>query len=497
MKKLNPFFAVVIFTLLHYFLFFGEVSGLNAALFSISIFTFLFLRDRKTPTLAQVVLIGGHFLGALGVVMINSAWSIFMYVLTFAFAVASYHESERKSMLFMIPSIVANLVVSPFRTLTLPRLPKGVNRNAGKRKFALRVTLVPVLIVGLFTILYSAGNPVFGNWIGEITNGIGNFIEDLLGNLSFFKFLFLILGFCIGSYALVYGGIKVFGDFDNQLSLKLKRVRSPRPSAFFNKPTDLKKEYLIAMLVFGAMNFLLLLINTIDVWWVWFSFDRSDVVNLSQFVHEGTYVLILSILISIALILFYFRGNLNFYPKNKNLEWLAGLWLFQNFILAISIAVRNWHYISAYNAITYKRVGVFVFLILVVVGLLSVFLKIKHKHTITSVVRTNFLAIFATLSLLSVFNWDGVIARYNLSAAPPQDINYSYIRTMSDGMLPALNAHVEMLQNEKNPENEALIFELERHIQWRLSKSVDEINSRSWLSWNLRDQQLLNLQVDE
>jgi hypothetical protein len=457
----------------------------------------LFARDKKLPKLPQLLLICSHGLAAGGVLLINSSWSIFMYVLTFAFAVASYHEQDRKSILLMLPSIVANLVVAPFRTITLPRVPKRITRNSGKRKLAFKVTIIPVLIVGFFTILYSAGNPIFGEWVEGLMNNVGNFIEDLLGNLSFVKFLFLILGFWIGSYAIVYGGIKVFGEFDSQLKLKLRRIRRPRPSAFFNKMTDLRKEYVIAVMVFGAMNFLLLVINTIDMSWVWFAFDRSDVENLSQFVHEGTYVLILSILISMSLILFYYRGNLNFYPKSKSLDRLAELWLFQNFILAVSIAIRNWHYIAAYNAITYKRIGVFVFLILVVVGLVSVFLKIRQKHTIVSVVRTNVVAALVTLSIFSVFNWDGVIARYNLTAAPPEEINYSYLRTLSDGSLPAIEDHAENLLENGGESQRERALKLKQHVRYRLSNRESRNSSHSWVSWNLRDYQLSKMSYDE
>ncbi|MFZ6052932.1 DUF4153 domain-containing protein [Halocola ammonii] len=497
MKKVNPFLIVLVFTILHYLMFYGESDGLNTLIYSSGIFGYLFLRDRQMPELPQLILICCHGFAALGVVLVNSSWSIFMYVLTFSFALASYHEGERKSMIFLFPSILVNLLVSPFRTLTLPKLPNRLSGKSGKRKFAIKVAIVPIVIVGFFTILYSAGNPVFGSWVEAVVEDVAVFIEKKLENLSFLKFLFLILGFWIGSFAIVYGGIKVFGGFDSQLKLNLKRIRKPKQSALFNKITDLKKEYLIALLVFGAMNFLLLIINTIDVSWVWFSFDRSDVENLSQFVHEGTYILILSILVSMTLILFYFRGNLNFYPENKKLRVLAGLWLLQNFILVISIAIRNWHYIAAYNAITYKRIGVFVFLILVIIGLVTVYFKIKNKQTITQVVRVNFLSVFTVLSLLSVFNWDGVIARYNLSAAPPEEINYNYLRRLSVGALPAIHDHAEMLLEEGGEMNRERALELKHHIRYKVSGRINRNKSESWVSWNLRDYRLSKLNYDE
>jgi hypothetical protein len=56
-------------------------------------------------------------------------------------------------------------------------------------------------------------------------------------------------------------------------------------------------------------------------------------------VHEGTYLLILCILMAMGVLLWFFRGNLNFLPDNERLRWLAHLWLAQNAMLALSVGV--------------------------------------------------------------------------------------------------------------------------------------------------------------
>ena len=64
------------------------------------------------------------------------------------------------------------------------------------------------------------------------------------------------------------------------------------------------------------VNVLLLVVNIIDINWLWIDFNPKSIDNLSQLVHEGTYVLIFSILLSMAIIEYFFRGNINFYKKN-------------------------------------------------------------------------------------------------------------------------------------------------------------------------------------
>ena len=72
------------------------------------------------------------------------------------------------------------------------------------------------------------------------------------------------------------------------------------------------------------MNVLLLVVNAIDINWIWFGFKPAPGFDLTQFVHEGTYVLILSILVAMGIVLWFFRRNLNFYePGLPLLRWGA------------------------------------------------------------------------------------------------------------------------------------------------------------------------------
>jgi hypothetical protein len=95
----------------------------------------------------------------------------------------------------------------------------------------------------------------------------------------------------------------------------LQRVRTGKGRIF--KFNSLKKEFIAGIFLLLILKSLILVVSSIDIYWVWFNF-KWEGQYLKQFVHEGTYLLILSILISIALILFLFRGNHNFYKKIKS-----------------------------------------------------------------------------------------------------------------------------------------------------------------------------------
>ena len=69
-----------------------------------------------------------------------------------------------------------------------------------------------------------------------------------------------------------------------------------------------------------------------DINHVWLNF-QWDGQFLKEFVHDGTYILIINIIISILLVLYFFKANLNFFKKNKILKTLTYIWVGQNFFL--------------------------------------------------------------------------------------------------------------------------------------------------------------------
>ena len=73
------------------------------------------------------------------------------------------------------------------------------------------------------------------------------------------------------------------------------------------------------------------------------------------------------------------------------------LWVVQNFILGISVFLRNYHYIS-FHGLAYKRIGVIVFLVLVLIGLVTLFVKLRERKSFFYLVRVNGWAAFAVLA---------------------------------------------------------------------------------------------------
>jgi len=111
--------------------------------------------------------------------------------------------------------------------------------------------------------------------------------------------------------------------------------------------------------------------------------------------------------------MFYFKSGFNFDLKAGLLKILAKIWICLNVILVISAAVKNYEYIVNYGC-TYKRLGVFAFLILSIVGLVLTYLKIQQKKRNIFLVNTMVWYFYGTILVCSYFNWGGFITSQNM-----------------------------------------------------------------------------------
>ena len=332
---------------------------------------------------------------------------------------------------------------------------------------------------------------MFDELVSGFLNSINNYLILLFENIDVTLLLTMLICLFISNLLIFKTINKKVIDSDMNATFLLKRSKIKK-NRFF-KFNDLKNEYKAGVFLLVVLNILLLIVNLIDINFVWFNF-KWEGQFLKQFVHEGTYLLILSILISIGLVVFFFRENLNFYSKNKTLKYLSYAWLIQNGVLTISVAIRNFYYIN-YFSLAYKRIGVLLFLILTLYGLYTVFNKVKNKKTSFYLFQTNFAALFILLILSSIINWDKVIAKYNFKHANSSFLELNYLVDFSDKTLPYLDKslleiqQIHKIQTEKFPYYKNYMTPEEYHsiIQNRKKKFIKDWEQKSFLSWNLAE----------
>ena len=87
---------------------------------------------------------------------------------------------------------------------------------------------------------------------------------------------------------------------------------------------------------------------------------------------------------AVGVILFYFKGGFNFDEKAAQLKRLAKIWIALNCVLIVSAVMKNTEYI-AFFGLTYKRLGVYLFLVLALIGLMLSFQKIIRHRIISKI----------------------------------------------------------------------------------------------------------------
>ena len=185
----------------------------------------------------------------------------------------------------------------------------------------------------------------------------------------------------------------------------------------------LKYEYKTGWLSFGLLNLLILLFNFIDIFYL-LSGQLPNDVSYSAFVHQGVNTLILSIVLAITLVMYFFRGNLNFFRNNRKLKIMAYLWILQNILLLGATAYKNGLYIAEYG-LTYKRIGVYCYLLLALAGLITTYIKVYQVKTNWFLVRKNAWIFYAVMIIATFFNWARIVTAYNLDKFQGEKNRYS------------------------------------------------------------------------
>lgn len=466
-KNIGLNYTIYQFFILLYFLLTKQVNYKNKQVFTIFILTSI---------------------STLSTVFTHSFFSYFMNVILWISLVGSLVLSKANLIINSIFASFLNFWVSQYlfvKSLFSCSL-GGVKIGRYIRKIALYV--VPVIIIIFFIIIYSQSNPKFFNMISGFTDVLERFFDYVFEffDVTIIGTLFFAIWF--GNVFFVKHYNKQLDLYDKGLTFKLLRKRN---ADFKNgNMMSLKKEYKTGVFLFLSLNILLLIVNIIDINWVWFGFEWSGD-YLKQFVHEGTYLLILSILISALIVLFYFRKNLNFFKNNIWLKRLAFLWIAQNIILSVSVAIRNFWYIEYFN-LAYKRIGVFIFLIITIYGLYSVFVKVRNKKSFNFLLRNNAFAGIVVLSVASFINWDNFIARYNFSRAEEAFIHYNFLSSLSDKSLYLLDKPMDELKQISKKQSDKFDYnvrymttgEYYDKIESRKSLFIENWEQKSILEWN-------------
>ncbi len=474
--------AVAVGGLIFHLLFWNQIQGLNLLLWYVGCAGFILWDSApaRRPAAVQAVALGG-LLAAGGVVLYGSGVAKLAVWTSLALLVGFANQPTLRLLHHALLTGLGNAVraattwVGGWRTTRL-----GGSKRLRLLWYYGRLLGLPLVAGLIFHQLFAIANPHYAVLAELFWRWVGAWLARLFVDFSFLRLFFLLFGLVLSAGLLLRVPVTRWLAREANAREVVARQRHaralPRSGAALASPLALRKEYLAALAALTLLNGLLLAENVLDIHDIWLNFQPSPTFDLAQFVHEGTWALVVSILLAMALVLYFFRGNLNFYPRAaRRLRPLATVWVVQNALLAISVGLRNYHYITRMG-LAYKRIGVCFFLALVLFGLGTILLKIWQRRSAFSLVRLNSWATYAVLVLLAVGNWEIWIARYNLQPRFRSTLDEWFLLDMPERVLPELTASSRFFAVDQR---DWLLAKRERFLK--------QYPQRGWPSWNWAD----------
>lgn len=480
------------------FIFWNEGPGINCVILSVFILSALLVIDKtKFIQKENLLLAAIHLLSAVFLVWQKNEYGLFTWCFTLLLLGGSSQAVQWRSLLFVLPNAIVGYAMLPASAIKHFKQEDEKSRSSffafkwfGK---FVKFGVIPVAILIGFTLIYQLANPVFNEMMQRFWKHFGDFIAHFFRYFSIERILFSILGMIVTGGIILYAGIQYFSKADLAKSNEHKRKPREKKSRYFITPDGqkiirnyvkpfsflgLKTENIMGIITLALLNGLLLLLNILDVQYVWMgNAYKVGAVDYSSLVHKGTGFLIAAILMSMVVLIFIFRGNLNYFKQSKTLKYLAYVWIIQNLFMVASVFMRDYFYII-HNGLTYKRIGVIVYLCMTAFGLITLIIKIAKTKTLYYLFRVNgWFGLFVLLALSS-FNLDEHIATYNLSHNNTMDIDQTYLLQLGNAVLPVLYA------NENNFTTDSFRLQL---LQYKKEEFIKTYKSHSWLSWNYSD----------
>jgi hypothetical protein len=487
-EQLRKLTLYIIGAFLFNVIFYREQMALNTVFFDAFVLSSLFYLypSARANAIVRWLLVANVI--CLGTLLLhNTILTKYAFIFTLLLTVG-FAEYTHRSAWYAGGSVFLNffLFIGSLAETVSGAFGKKTKRKSNWAKYV-KFSIIPLAIAFVFFVIYAGANSVFANIVENVVSWLRKSFERFFfmfkpERIFFTAFGFYIIGSLLAKTKINYFSVNDIAQSDELIRRKRivrrKFLVPPMPVKDFST-IGLKNENLTGVISLVLLNALLFFVNCIDIDYVWMHFEFDPDKPLYKLVHEGTGLLIVSIILAMVVVLFFFNGNLNFYKKNKWLKYGTYLWIFQNAFLVLSVLLRDYYYIQHYG-LAYKRIGVLFFLLMVLVGLTTVFIKVYAKKSSYFLFRVNAWAAVVLLVSASCINWDVTMVSYNLSHKNEiSSLDTAFLLGLSDRTLPLLQENESVFIAS---DSAAGTF-IKKRVEWYMKDQ----ERYSWLSWNYAD----------
>ena len=177
-----------------------------------------------------------------------------------------------------------------------------------------------------------------------------------------------------------------------------------------------------------GLNGMFMLENILDLQYVWSDTILPAGMNYAEYVHRGSYTLIVTAILAGALMVFALQ------PGSKSeasfpVRLLVYAWTAQNVFLVASSAKRTLAYVDVYGMTLWRLSGL-IWMGLVAAGLIFIATRVIFKHNNNWLLNVNLRATFVLLLFCSFVDFKGVVANWNVERALAQLGSQNRIQTI-------------------------------------------------------------------
>ncbi len=451
-KKIISLLTALLFSTL----FFKQHLGLNMVLFaSTTVLVLAVLYPNKFKTLKTVGYAFFYLLSAAIVFFYNSDLALIASTLSFFVLLGAVIEPKTSIYVQVLNGFYTS--IASFFAITFQQFQEeaaAVKKQAINYGYWAKMIGIPLIVVTVFIVLYRSANPIFDGIIQQL-------------NFSFINIPWLLFT-ALGYFLMLNITHPVKVETITATDLATPNILTKKTG--IKQPVEgLQQENQLATVLLVVLNGLLIFFLIADFVYL-VNITDLTAPDLSKTVHEGIYALITSIVFAIAIILYFFRGNLNFFEKNRNVKLLTFTWILLNVVLVLVTSYKNYLYVFQYG-FTYKRIGVFIYLGLSLIGLITTFTKVSEVYNLWYLLRKNTQVAYLLLIVLTMVNWDFAITRYNLEIAKSTDMNY--LIELSNN-----NALLLKEYTEKHPER--TLVTVQKRVEEKYWEYLRQLKKNSW-----------------
>ena len=347
----------------------------------------------------------------------------------------------------------------------------------------LSVGLVPILVTMIFLIIFRKANPLLDQWLRSID--LTSFAHAMPNSDRIL--LWLLCAFLCWPFL--------------RLSRKLYRPNAAqippaqdmsREIAFLKSVCLNDKSVLLSLTLF---NTLFALQNATDIHLFTSGMTLPEGYSFSEFAHEGANALMVATLLAACFILAY-GSKRDTGPSALAIRALLYLWVGQTMLLVILAMQRLHLYVDAYS-LTHMRLSSFIWMGLILVGLVLILIKLTRAKSGRWLVNANSLATILVLYIVSFVNTPLLIARYNIAVAkdnPAINLDATYLIALGPDALPAVDALANDLRYDDLRKRLASSGTDRQYLNNIISDYWIEIDQRhdDWRCWSFRNARLLS-----